>query len=67
MATIAAMTEGKCELYVEKEGNLFVVRDQEGRKVRGVRAIAINQRMNDVTTVTLEFIQFKSGKPEVAR
>ncbi|HVQ43790.1 MAG TPA: hypothetical protein VMT30_02395 [Candidatus Saccharimonadia bacterium] len=61
------MTEVLCDLRVEKEGNLFVVRDQEGRKVRGVRAIAINQRMNDVTTITLEFIQYKSGKPEVAR
>lgn len=61
------MSEELCELHVEKQGDLFVIRDQDGRKVRGVRAVSVNQRINDVTTVTIEFIHFKGGKAEVAR
>lgn len=61
------MSEAFCELHVEKDGDMFVVRDQDGRKVRGVRAVSVNQRMNDVTTATMEFIVLKSGKPEACR
>lgn len=61
------MTEEMCELSVEKESDMLVVRDQEGRKVRGVRAVSINQRINDVTTATVEFIVFKRGLPEAVR
>jgi len=56
-----------CELSVEKEGERFVVRDQDGRRVRGVRAVSVNQRMREVTTATVEFIVFKSGTPEAVK
>lgn len=55
------------KLSVEKEDGLFVVRDQDGRRVQGVRAISVNQRMKEVTTATVEFITFKNGRPEVVR
>lgn len=61
------MSQTWCELRVEKEGDLFVVRDQDGKRVRGVRSVSVNQRMNDVTTATIEFIAFTNGKPGAAR
>lgn len=62
------MTEQKrCELRVQKEYDLFVVRDQDGRQVRGVRAVSVNQRINDVTTATIEVILYVDGEPVVPK
>lgn len=43
------------------------VKDQNGRRVRGVRAVTVTQRMREVTTVTVEFIPFFDGKPEAPK
>ena len=64
---MAPADETFCELTVEKEGEWFVVRDQDGRRVRGVRAVSVNQRMREVTTATVEFIVYKSGMPKAVK
>ena len=64
------MTDNE-EIYlsVHREGDLFVVRDQFGRKVRHTRGVEVRALFDEVTEVTLTFLDssVKSSKPHANR
>ncbi len=62
------MSDKYCELMVHQlpDGRLEL-RDQEVRRVRGIRKLDVHQHMGDALTATITVILFNDNKPVPAK
>lgn len=58
--------DDKCYLHVERVGDKFIVVDDLGRQVAMTRNIAISSGYDEVTEITLRFLDAnKENKPHI--
>jgi len=55
------MDKSKIYLHVERDGDSYVIADQDGRKLQMIRAINVSMSMDDPVEVTVTFLESSSS------